>query len=139
MNAHSQKHEINRILAEAKTIAVVGLSSRPTRAGHYVPAYLQEAGYRIIPVNPNLEEALGEKAYPDLGAIPDPVDLVLIFQRSENVPPFVDQAIEIGARAVWMQLGIANEAAAQKARAAGLQVVQNACMMVEHRHWYRAG
>jgi hypothetical protein len=139
MNAHSQKHEINRILAEAKTIAVVGLSSRPTRAGHYVPAYLQEAGYRIIPVNPNLEEALGEKAYPDLGAIPDPVDLVLIFQRSENVPPFVDQAIEIGARAVWMQLGIANEAAAQKARAAGLQVVQNACMMVEHRHWHRTG
>jgi hypothetical protein len=139
MNAHSQKHEINRILAEAKTIAVVGLSSRPTRAGHYVPAYLQEAGYRIIPVNPNLEEALDEKAYPDLGAIPDPVDLVLIFQRSENVPPFVDQAIEIGARAVWMQLGIANEAAAQKARAAGLQVVQNACMMVEHRHWHRTG
>jgi hypothetical protein len=139
MNAHSQKHEINRILAEAKTIAVVGLSSRPTRAGHYVPAYLQEAGYRIIPVNPNLEEALGEKAYPDLGAIPDPVDLVLIFQRSENVPPFVDQAIEIGARAVWMQLGIANQAAAQKARAAGLQVVQNACMMVEHRHWHRTG
>ena len=139
MNAHSQQHEINHILAEAKNIAVVGLSSRPTRAGYYVPAYLQEAGYRIIPVNPNLEQALGEKAYPDLGAIPDPVDLVLIFQRSENVPPFVDQAIEIGARAVWMQLGIANEAAAQKARAAGLQVVQNACMMVEHRHWHRTG
>jgi predicted CoA-binding protein len=139
MNAYSQQHDISHILAEAKTIAVVGLSSRPTRAGHYVPAYLQEAGYRIIPVNPYLDEALGEKAYPELEAIPGPVDLVLIFQRSDKVPPFVDQAIEIGAKAVWLQLGITNEAAARKARAAGLRVVQNACMMVEHRHWRPAG
>jgi predicted CoA-binding protein len=135
VNAHSQKHEIGRILTEAQTIAVVGLSSRPTRAGHYVPAYLQEAGYRIIPVNPYLEEALGEKAHADLASIPGPVDLVLIFQRSDKVPPFVDQAIDMGAKAVWMQLGITNEAAARKARGAGLLVVQNACMMVEHRHW----
>lgn len=124
---------IKKLLQETKTIAVVGFSRRPSRAGYYVPAYLQQQGYRIIPVNPHLDEALGETAYPDLLSIPDEVDLVLIFQRSENVPPFVDQAIEIGARGVWMQQGIANEAAAGKARAAGLDVVQNACMMVEHR------
>ena len=138
MNAHSQQDEIRRILAGSKTIAVVGLSRRQTRAGYYVPAYLQAEGYRIIPVNPYLEEALGEKAYSDLASIPEPVDLVLIFQRSENVPPFVDDAIAIGAKSVWMQLGIMNEGAAEKARAAGLAVVQNACMMVEHRHWQPA-
>ena len=139
MNAHSQQQDISRILSQSKIIAVVGLSSRPTRAGHYVPAYLQGEGYRIIPVNPNLDEALGEKAYPDLASIPGPVDLVLIFQRAENVPPFVESAIEIGAKAVWMQLGIVNQAAAGEAQAAGLTVVQNACMMVEHRHWQPAG
>ena len=124
---------IRNILETAQTIAVVGLSSRKDRAGYYVPAYLQKHGYRIIPVNPNLDESLGEKAYPDLLSVPQAIDLVLIFQRSENVPPFVDQAIETGARAVWMQLGIINEAAADKARAAGLQVVMDACMLVEHR------
>lgn len=124
---------IQNILNTTQTIAVVGLSSRKNRAGYYVPAYLQRHGYRIIPVNPNLDESLGEKAYPDLLSVPQAIDLVLIFQRKENVPPFVDQAIEIGARAVWMQLGIINEAAADKARAAGLQVVMDACMLVEHR------
>jgi len=124
---------IQNILETAQTIAVVGLSSRKNRAGYYVPAYLQKHGYRIIPVNPNLDESLGEKAYPDLLSVPQAIDLVLIFQRSENVPPFVDQAIEIGARAVWMQLGIVDAAAADKARAAGLQVVMDACMLVEHR------
>ena len=126
---------MEKIMSEAKTIAVVGFSSKPTKAGYYVPAYLQERGYRIIPVNPNLSEGLGETAVPSLTAISEPVDLVLIFQRSENVPPFVDEAIEIGAKAIWMQLGIANETAAAKARAAGLDVVQNACLMVEHRRW----
>ena len=124
---------IEKILRETKTIAVVGFSSRPTRAGYYVPAYLQNQGYRIIPVNPNIDQALGERAYPTLEAIPEPLDLVLLFQRSENVPPFVDQAISIGAKAVWMQSGISNEAAAAEAKAAGLDVVQNRCMMVEHR------
>lgn len=124
-----------RIMAESKTIAVVGLSRRVTRAGYYVPAYLFDQGYRIIPVNPYLDEAFGEKAYPELKAIPEPVDLVLVFRRSENIPPVVEQAIEIGARSVWMQLGIVNEAAAAAAREAGLDVVQNACMMVEHRRW----
>ena len=124
-----------KIMAEAKTIAVVGFSSKPAKAGYYVPAYLKEHGYRIIPVNPNLTEGLGETAVSSLADIAEPVDLVLIFQRSENVPPFVDQAINIGAKAVWMQLGIAHEAAADKARAAGLDVVQDACMLVEHRRW----
>ena len=124
-----------KIMREARNIAVVGFSSRRSRAGYYVPAYLQQQGYRIIPVNPHIEEGLGEKAYPDLKSVPEPVDLVLLFQRSENVPPFVDEAIAIGAKAVWMQLGIANEKAAAKARAAGLDVVQNACMLVEHRRW----
>ncbi len=126
---------MQKIMKNTKIIAVVGLSSRPTRAGYYVPAYLQQHGYRIIPVNPNMAEALGEKAYARLGDIPEVVDLVLIFQRSENVPPFVDDAIEIGAKAVWMQLGIVHQGAAAKAQAAGLDVVQNACLMVEHRAW----
>jgi predicted CoA-binding protein len=130
-----QNQPMEKIMSEAKTIAVVGFSSQPTKAGYYVPAYLQQQGYRIIPVNPNLSEGLGETAVPTLTAIAEPVDLVLIFQRSENVPPFVDEAIEIGAKAVWMQLGIANETAAAKARAAGLDVVQDACLLVEHRRW----
>ncbi len=126
---------MEKIMAEAKTIAVVGFSSKPTRAGYYVPAYLQKQGYRIIPVNPNLREGLGETAVSALTDITEPVDLVLLFQRSENVPPFVDQAIEIGAKAVWMQLGIAHQAAAEKASAAGLDVVQDACLLVEHKRW----
>lgn len=124
---------IETILKNTQTIAVVGLSAQRERPGHYVPAYLQKAGYRIIPVNPTLSDALGETAYPDLLSVPEPVDLVLIFQRSENVPPFVEQAIAIGARAVWMQEGIFNDAAAEAARQAGLLVVMDTCMMVEHR------
>ena len=131
----SQQAAIQHILRTCRTIAVVGLSSRRERAGYYVPAYLQKYGYHIIPVNPNLEEALGEKAYPDLLALDQPVDLVLLFQRSEAVPPFVDRAIQIGARAVWMQLGISNQPAAEKARQAGLEVVMDACMLVEHQRW----
>lgn len=129
---------IEKIMKESRTIAVVGFSSNPQKAGCYVPAYLKRQGYAIYAVNPNVVEGLnGEPAYATLGEVPVPVDLVLLFQRGENVPPFVDQAIEIGARAVWMQLGIANEAAAQKAEAAGLDVVQDACMLVEHKNWER--
>jgi predicted CoA-binding protein len=134
MTTHKQQM-IEKILAEAKTIAVVGFSSKKRKAGYYVPAYLQEKGYCIIPVNPNLTEGLGEKAFGSLNELTEPVDLVLIFQRSENVPPFVDQAIEIGAKAIWLQLGISNEPAANKAAVAGLDVVQDACMLVEHRRW----
>lgn len=127
---------IEKILEEAKTIAVVGLSARQSRAGYYVPAYLQEQGYRIIPVNPYLRQALAEPAYPDLLAVPDAVDLVLIFRQPDKVPPVVEQAIAIGAKAVWMQLGIVNETAAAQAQAAGLDVVMDACMLVEHRNWH---
>ncbi len=126
---------IQKILTNTKTIAVVGLSSHPDKAGYYVPAYMQAHGYRIKPVNPYLEDALGEKAYDELTEISDPVDLVLIFRRPEAVPPFVEQAIQIGAKAVWMQLGIINEEAAQKAQDAGLEVVMDYCIMVEHRRF----
>jgi hypothetical protein len=129
-----QKETMLKIMKATKTIAVVGMSRKPHRAGFYVPRYLQEAGYRIIPVNPNLHgDVLGETPVDTLSDVAEPVDLVLLFQRSENVPPFVTEAIEIGAKAIWMQLGIRNEAAASEAEAAGLDVVQDACMMVEHR------
>lgn len=139
MKLDEMESTIDRLLANTKTIAVVGLSRRQSRAGYYVPAYLQQNGYRIIPVNPYLEEALGEPAYANLELIPDQVDLVLLFQRSEKIPPFVDQAIKIGAKAIWMQLGIYNEQAAEKAQAAGLEVVMDACMLVEHRQWKAFG
>lgn len=134
-----ERRIIQNILAGTRTIAVVGLSSQPGRAGFYVPAYLKEQGYRIIPVNPNLVEAMGEKVYPDLKAIPEPVDLVLVFRRSEFVPEVVAEAIQTGAKAVWMQSGIINQEAAAKALAAGLEVVMDACMMVEHRRWDAQG
>lgn len=131
----SQTETIQSILRETRTIAVVGLSGSPERPGHYVPAYLQKQGYRVIPVNPYIPSVLGEKSYPELKDVPETIDLVLLFQRSENVPPFVDQAIQVGAKAVWMQTGIRNEPSAERARQAGLLVVQDACMMVEHRRF----
>lgn len=130
-----EQETIEQVLATTKTIAVVGLSSHRHRAGYYVPAYLQENGYRIIPVNPNLDSALGETAYPDLSAVPESIDLVLIFRRSEQVLLPVELAVGVGAKAVWMQLGIFNQVAADKAKKAGLAVVMDACMMVEHRRW----
>jgi predicted CoA-binding protein len=104
------------------------------RASHGVASYLQSAGYRIIPVNPNEREVLGEKAYARLEDIPEPVDMVDVFRRSEGVPPVADSAIAIKAKVLWLQLGIENAQAAEKARAAGLIVVENACLMVEHKH-----
>ena len=121
------------ILRKYHTVAVVGLSNDPMRPSLSVARYLKEAGYHIIPVNPDETEVLGEKAYPDLLSIPEPVEIVEIFRRSENVPPHVDEAIAIGAKVVWMQQGIRNEAAAAKARAAGLEVVQDRCMRSAHR------
>ncbi len=135
----NDKKTILKILSTMKNIAVVGLSAQPERAGYYVPAYLQQHGYRIIPVNPFLTEALGETAYPDLLAVPEQVDLVLLFRRSEAILPFVDQAIQIGAKAVWMQLGIINQEAAETARKAGLDVVMDRCMLVEHRRLVEIG
>jgi hypothetical protein len=131
---NASREDIRRMLAEAKTIAVVGLSDDPGRDSHRIGAYLQQAGYRVIPVNPNLREVLGEKAYPDLASVPEPIDIVDIFRRVDAIPAIVDEAIAIGAKAVWMQLGLAHNASAEKARAAGLGVVMNKCIMVEHRH-----
>lgn len=123
------------ILKTCKTIAVVGLSSNKFRPSYEVAAYMQKAGYRIIPINPNETEVLGEKAYPILDGIHEVVDLVNIFRRSEAVPEAVDAAIKIGAKAVWMQLGVMHEEAAQKARDAGLLVVQDRCLLIEHRRF----
>ena len=117
--------EIDEQLLNSKTIAVVGMSPNPDRPSHYVAKYMEEQGYRIIPVNPNVDEVLGHKSYPDLKSIPHPIDMVDVFRRSELVPPVVDEAIEIGARYIWMQDGVINEAAAEKARSAGLSVVMN--------------
>ncbi len=125
--------DLRGILETARTVAVVGLSPKPDRPSYGVAQYLQSHGYRIIPVNPGIPEILGEKTYPDLLSIPDPVDVVQIFRRSEDVPPIVDQAIQKGAKVVWMQEGIEHDAAAEKARAAGLLVVMNACMRMQHR------
>jgi uncharacterized protein len=121
------------ILRRYKTIAVVGLSSNPARASYEVSEYLQSVGYRITPVNPNETEVLGEKSYARLEDVPEKVEIVDIFRRSEDVPAAVESAIRVGAKVVWMQLGIENAEAAEKARAAGLMVVEDACMLVEHR------
>ncbi len=124
---------VKRILEEAKTIAVVGLSPKAERPSYGVAKYLQQQGYRIIPVNPTVDEVLGERAYPDLKAVPEKIDVVDIFRRSEDVPPVVDEAIQVGARVIWMQEGIINQAAADRARQAGLEVVMDSCMLKEHR------
>jgi predicted CoA-binding protein len=125
---------IPELLKSSRTIAVVGLSSRRVRPSYGVAEYMQHNGYRIIPVNPQEQTVLGEKCYPDLDSIPDRVDIVDIFRRSEFVPGIVDAAIRIGARAVWMQEGVVHEAAAEKAAAAGLAVVMDRCILKEHRH-----
>jgi uncharacterized protein len=129
--------EIGEILDSAKTIAVVGLSDKPDRDSHRVARYLQEHGYVVIPVNPALAEAMGRPCYPDLASIPSDVaiDVVDIFRKPEFIPAIVDEAIGRGAKTVWMQLGLAHNAAAEKARAAGLRVVMDRCIKVEHaRH-----
>jgi len=123
------------ILQNSRTIAVVGLSSNRFRPSHEVAEFMQHAGYRIIPVNPKESEVLGEKAYARLEDIPEPVDCVNIFRRPEFVPEIVDSAIHIGAKSVWMQLDITHEEAARKAREAGLLVVENRCLLIEHRRW----
>ncbi len=123
---------IPELLREARVIAVVGLSGKKSRPSYGVSEYLQRAGYRIIPVNPRETEVLGEKSYPSLDTIPEKIDVVDIFRRSEFVPEVVDQAIRIGAKAVWMQEGVIHEGAAAKARAAGLTVIMDRCMLKEH-------
>ena len=121
------------ILLSTKTIASVGLSSNPAKESYGIVRYLKSQGYRIIPVNPTATEILWEKSYPDLESVPEKIDVVQIFRKPEDVPPVVDSAIKVGAKVVWMQEGIVNEEAAQKARDAGLQVVMDACMRATHQ------
>jgi signal transduction histidine kinase/predicted CoA-binding protein len=122
-----------QVLRTAHTIAVVGISTREDRPAHYVPAYLQAHGYHIIPIHSSAPTVLGEEAVPSLEEVKEPVDVVLLFKRSQDVPPYVDQAIAIGAEVVWMQEGIVNEGAAAKARQAGLMVIMDSCMRIEHQ------
>lgn len=128
---------ITEILKNAKTIAVVGLSDNPLRPSHGVAAYLQTQGYRIIPVNPQIHGSLGEKAYPSLLDVPEKIDIVDIFRRPEFVEEVVDQAIQLKIPTVWMQEEIVHEKAAQKARQAGIFVVMDRCILLEHRARFR--
>jgi predicted CoA-binding protein len=124
--------ELRSLLETARTIAVVGLSSKPDRHSYRVASYLQGAGYRIIPVNPNEAEVLGERAHAELGEVRGPIDIVDVFRRPEHTPAVARQTLEVGARALWLQLGIVNEESGRIARAGGLMVVMGACLMVEH-------
>ncbi len=124
--------DIALILQQYHNVAVVGLSDNPQRASHQVAIYLQSQGYRIIPVNPNCQEILGEKCYPSLTVVPQPVEIVDIFRQVEAIPENVTDAITVGAKVIWMQLGLEHHQAAARARAAGLQVVMNRCMKIEH-------
>ena len=123
---------IERILEQTRTVAVVGLSPSPMRPSHAVARYLQRVGYRIVPVNPTIGEVLGERAYASLRAVPDAIDLVDVFRRAEHVPAIVEEAIAVGARAIWLQDGVVHETAAQRARSAGLAVVMDDCIMRRH-------
>src|SRR5258706_5345626 len=130
---HPGTDTILEILKKYKTIAVVGLSSNPMRPSFGVTEYMQGKGYRIIRVNPNETEVLGEKSYARLEDVPEKIEIVNVFRRAEEVLPVVESAIRIGTKVIWMQVGIENEEAAAKARAAGLVVVEDACILVEHR------
>ena len=129
--------EIKAILEQYKTVAILGLSPKPERDSYKVAKYLKENRYRIVPVNPGQKEILGEKCYPNLKAIPFPIDVVDIFRKPEAIPPVVDDAIEVAAKVVWMQLGLAHNQAADKARKAGLGVVMNKCIKTEHMNMFK--
>jgi len=131
--SNATSEEVKKILEESKVVAVVGLSEKPDRDSHRVAKYLQEQGYSVIPVNPNAEEILGEKSYPSLKEIPGDVDVVDIFRKVDAIPGIVDEAIEKGAKTVWMQEGLAHNESADRAREKGLNVVMSKCIMKEHR------
>lgn len=133
----TQTDPITDLLKQARNIAVVGLSSSPLRPSHGVAAYMQTQGYRIIPVNPHIEEALGEKSYPSLLDVPEKIDIVNVFRRPEFVDRVVDEAIQLRVPAVWMQEEVINERAAEKARKAGIFVVMDQCILKEHRARFR--
>lgn len=124
---------LRKILIDSRTIATVGFSNNPKKPGYYVPQYMMDKGYRVIPVNPSIQEILGQKAYPDLLSIPEPVDMVQIFRAPSEVPAVVEQAIQIGAKVIWMQIGAVNPEAGQRASDAGLAVVMDRCLMIEHK------
>ena len=132
MSDDTDINTLRRILRRPKTIAMVGLSANWYRPSYFAAKYLQEHGYRVIPVNPAYEEVLGEKCYPGLKDIPEKIDVVDCFRKSEDIEPIAKEAIEIGAQVLWMQIGVMNEEAAEMARAAGLEVVQDRCMKIEH-------
>ena len=133
-----QSDPIKDLLQRSKTIAVVGLSSNPLRPSHGVSAYMQSHGYRIIPVNPNISECMGERAYPSLLDVRDKIDIVDVFRRSEFVEEVVDQSIQLKVPAIWMQEDVINENAAAKARQAGIFVVMDRCILKEHRARFRS-
>jgi hypothetical protein len=130
--------DLRRILTECRTIAVVGLSAKENRPSHGVARYLQQHGYRIVPVNPRFESVLGERCYARLADIPHPVDMVDVFRRPEEVLPVAQEAVAIGARCLWQQLGIANLEADRVARAAGLDAVMDRCIKIEHARLFGA-
>lgn len=123
-----------QILTQSKTIAIVGLSDNPQRPSHAVARYMQEHGYRIIPVNPSCNEILGEKCYPDLQSIPEKVDLVDVFRKPSDTPEIAKAAVAIGAKALWLQLGVVNDEARQIAQSGGLQVIMDRCLKIDHAH-----
>jgi hypothetical protein len=131
--------QIAEILRVGRIIAVVGLSAKRYRPSYGVAEYMQRAGYRIIPVNPNETEVLGEKCYPDVESVPEPIDIVDIFRRPEFVPEIVEAAIRKGAKVIWMQEGVVHEEAARRAQEAGLEVVMDRCILKDHRRLRRAG
>ena len=129
---HDDIATLSRILRECRTLAVVGLSAQWHRPSHFAAKYMLEHGYRVIPVNPRYEEVLGQRCYPSLEAIPHPVDLVDVFRAEADLPPIARSAVAIGARCLWQQIGVLNHAAADRARAAGLDVVMDRCVKIEH-------
>jgi predicted CoA-binding protein len=137
MTDQPPERTIEQILKESKTIAVVGLSANPGRDSHQVASYLKRNGYIIYPVNPNYEQVLGSRCYTNLSDIPDAIDIVDIFRRPEYIPPIAGEAVKIGAKVIWMQLGIRNEEAAETARRAGLQVIMDRCIKIEHMRLLR--
>ena len=132
----TESEQIAELMTSARTIAVVGLSDSPMRTSYGVSEYMQSQGYRIIPVNPAIEQTLGEKAYPTLSDVTEKIDIVNVFRRSEYVPEVVEEAIRLKVPAIWMQEGVEHQAAAEKARAAGIFVVMDRCILKEHR-WRR--
>ncbi|MBP1762461.1 MAG: CoA-binding protein [Firmicutes bacterium] len=122
-----------KVLADCKTVAIVGLSDDPQRASHRIGKYLKENGYKIVPVNPNLSEVLGEKAYPDLASIPFEVDLVDVFRRQEDIDAVVEEALKINPKAVWLQMGLTCPGDKSRVKDAGADLVEDCCVMVEHR------